>query len=390
MNRLNELYQDVFTGNYVLSRNDRRDNFDNALKNIIPEGEQQISQLKQIMDKVIIDNPDIKEGYTNRMSFSAFLIKNTQLPKEIIEHVIKKHKIKLNSKSGLDKDYFVDYMLGEDTRAVKTKDLPLMAERFMLATELGFKHKVSEKSKGSLYYTLSKRRILSELSLSEIDKYMRCFTENEIYPKDKTGFTYVDSLAKIITDYQKDDKREKMQALLNPFIEAGFIKVPENVKDYSYAGKMLTDMLNVERKSLQDGEYDKLVENILSLNLGEDKRKAFINFVVMHLVETPSFVAISGDEIISKINYYINHNLGKDEQKILKSALEEFRNEKIALIKSIPGFENMTDEEIKNNGSLRILKETMDNAFVLIDKEALLQSIGEFENKTEQSKKNRI
>lgn len=390
MNRLNELYQDVFTDNYVLSHNDKRNNFNDALKNIVPDGEDQIGELKQIMDKVIADNPEIKEGYTNRLSFSAFLIKDTFLPKEIIEYVIKKHKIKLNSKSGLDKDYFVDYMLGEDTRAVKTKDIPLMTERFMLATELGFKHKVSEKSKGNLYYTLSKRRMLSELSLSEIEKYMRCFTENEIYPKDKTGFTYVDSLAKIITDYNRDDKKEKMQALLNPFIEAGFIKVPENIKDYSYAGKMLTDMLNVERKSLEDGEYDKLVENILSLNLADDKRKAFINFVVMHLIETPSFVAISGDEIISKINSYINHNLGKDEQKILKSALEEFRNEKIVLIKSIPGFENMTDEEVKNNGSLRVLKETLDNAFVLIDKEALLQSIGEFENKTEQYKKNRI
>lgn len=390
MNRLNELYEEVFTGNYVLSHNDKRNNFNDALKNIVPDGEGQIGELKQIIDKVIADNPEIKEGYTNRLSFSGFLIKDTLLPKEIIEYVIKKHKIKLNSKSGLDKDYFVDYMLGEDTRAVKTKDIPFMTERFILATELGFKHKVSEKSKGSLYYTLSKRRILSELSLSEIDKYMRCFTENEIYPKDKKGFTYVDSLAKIITDYNRDDKREKMQALLNPFIEAGFIKVPENVKDYSYAGKMLTDMLNVERKSLEDGEYDKLVENILSLNLDEDKRKAFINFVVVHLIETPSFVAISGDEIISKINSYINHNLGKDEQKILKSALEEFRNEKIVLIKSIPGFENMTDEEVKNNGSLRVLKETLDNAFVLIDKESLLQSIGEFENKTEQYKKNRI
>lgn len=390
MNRLNELYEEVFTGNYVLSHNDKRNNFNDELKNIVPDGEGQIGELKQIIDKVIADNPEIKEGYTNRLSFSGFLIKDTLLPKEIIEYVIKKHKIKLNSKSGLDKDYFVDYMLGEDTRAVKTKDIPFMTERFILATELGFKHKVSEKSKGSLYYTLSKRRILSELSLSEIDKYMRCFTENEIYPKDKKGFTYVDSLAKIITDYNRDDKREKMQALLNPFIEAGFIKVPENVKDYSYAGKMLTDMLNVERKSLEDGEYDKLVENILSLNLDEDKRKAFINFVVVHLIETPSFVAISGDEIISKINSYINHNLGKDEQKILKSALEEFRNEKIVLIKSIPGFENMTDEEVKNNGSLRVLKETLDNAFVLIDKESLLQSIGEFENKTEQYKKNRI
>lgn len=390
MNRLNELYQDVFTDNYVLSHNDKRNNFNDALKNIVPDGEDQIGELKQIMDKVIADNPEIKEGYTNRLSFSAFLIKDTFLPKEIIEYVIKKHKIKLNSKSGLDKDYFVDYMLGEDTRAVKTKDIPLMTERFMLATELGFKHKVSEKSKGNLYYTLSKRRILSELSLSEIDKYMRCFTENEIYPKDKKGFTYVDSLAKVITNYNRDDKREKMQALLNPFIEAGFIKLPGHVKDHSYAGKMLTDMLNVERKSLQDGEYDKLVENILSLNVSEDNKKAFIGFVVMHLSETPGFVAITGDEIISKINYYINHNLGKDEQKILKSALEEFRNEKIVLIKSIPGFENMTDEEVKNNGSLRVLKETLDNAFVLIDKEALLKSIGEFENKTEQSKKNRI
>lgn len=390
MNRLNELYQDVFTDNYVLSHNDKRNNFNDALKNIVPDGEKQINELKQIMDKVIADNPEIKEGYTNRLSFSAFLIKDTFLPKEIIEYVIKKHKIKLNSKSGLDKDYFVDYMLGEDTRAVKTKDIPLMTERFMLATELGFKHKVSEKSKGNLYYTLSKRRILSELSLSEIDKYMRCFTENEIYPKDKKGFTYVDSLAKVITDYNRDDKREKMQALLNPFIEAGFIKFPGHVKDHSYAGKMLTDMLNVERKSLQDGEYDKLVENILSLNVSEDNKKAFIGFVVMHLSETPGFVAITGDEIISKINYYINHNLGQDEQKILKSALEEFRNEKIVLIKSIPGFENMTDEEVKNNGSLRVLKETLDNAFVLIDKEALLKSIGEFENKTEQSKKNRI
>lgn len=390
MNRLNELYQDVFTDNYVLSHNDKRNNFNDALKNIVPDGEDQIGELKQIMDKVIADNPEIKEGYTNRLSFSAFLIKDTFLPKEIIEYVIKKHKIKLNSKSGLDKDYFVDYMLGEDTRAVKTKDIPLMTERFMLAKELGFKHKVSEKSKGNLYYTLSKRRILSELSLSEIDKYMRCFTENEIYPKDKKGFTYVDSLAKVITNYNRDDKREKMQALLNPFIKAGFIKLPGHIKDHSYAGKMLTDMLNVERKSLQDGEYDKLVENILSLNVSEDNKKAFIGFVVMHLSETPSFVAITGDEIISKINYYINHNLGKDEQKILKSALEEFRNEKIVLIKSIPGFENMTDEEVKNNGSLRVLKETLDNAFVLIDKEALLKSIGEFENKTEQSKKNRI
>lgn len=389
MNRLNELYQEVFTGKYVLS-NDRRDNFDDALKTIIPEGEQQINQLKQIMDKVIADNPEIKERYTNRMSFSGFLIKDTQLPKEIIEHVIKIHKIKLNSKSGLDKDYFVNYMLGEDTKNVKTKDIPLMTERFMLATELGFKHKVNEKSKGSLYYTFSKRRILHDLSLSEIDKYMRCFTENEIYPKDKTGFTYVDSLAKIITDYKKGDKKEKMQALLNPFIEAGFIKLPEHVKDYSYTGKMLNDLLNVERKSLHDGEYDKLVENLLSLNVSEDNRKAFIVFIVMHLSETPSFVAISGEEIISKINSYINHNLGKAEQESLKSALNVLREEKIALVKSIPGFEKMTDDQIKQNGSVKILNETIENAFVLLDKEALLQSIGDFENKTEPSKKNRI
>lgn len=371
------LYNEVMESPYLFDNIDIMD-FNNKLKSILSLNKEEEDKLKLIIDKVIHDNPDIKEYYFRSLSFSAYLIKDTTLPKSIIEHVVKKHKIKFTASSGLeDKNSFMEYLLGEDIQAVKNEKLPLSLERFKLAKELGFKHKLKNKSIQSLYYTLGKRKILN-FSNEWISEYMTCLVENDVICDS-------DVLSKIITESIEKNDYIKLRCALTPFIKSGELSLPEPGR-FHYKGESIRKVLTEQRKDIGNGNFDTLVNVLHTFDFEEENKKLFNVFIVSSIIETPGFVNISGDELINKTIHYINTHFDTEEQKKLKVEMEGLLNYKIRLIReNVENYAGLSDEEIRKNGSFRVINEVLANGFISIEREMLSNSISDFEKEKPRS-----
>lgn len=306
----------------------------------------------KLIDLLMVNNQNsVKEiHFKYDTNFLVYLLENTIVDKNVIDHVFKNLEINFKDKN-LDKKQIVIYMLGGQVpqtlsnssyiqKRVSTDRLADNIERFNWAVELGFKKKIQDSMRADILRNIADRKDYNRMSKNDIDFVVKNLVKFEVTPSKGRYNNYFtqEQFFKLLTEnfnehksqvlfsfIEKDDTLlEKNIHYITDVIIPFLVKEDENINLKINTLKDIITLKN-SKKEFNEKNHFLIINSLINSIYNENK------FLTTGSRSTESFIYMFNNIIFDKLE------LSLDDMSSSKSIIENSITKIKNIVQTMPG-----------------------------------------------------
>lgn len=322
----------------------------------------------KLIDLLMVNNQDSvkKMHFRHDINFLVYLLENTIVDKNVINHVFKNLEINFKDKD-LDKKQIVIHMLGGQVpqtlsnssyiqKRVSTHRLAENIDRFNWAVELGFKKKIQDSMRIDILRNIADRKDYHLISKNDIDFVVDNLVKFEVTPSKGRYNNYFtqEQFFKLLTENFNEHKSqvllsfiEKDETLLDqnihyitdviiPFL----VKEDENINLKINTLKDIITLKN-SKEELNEKNHFLIINSLINSIYNENK------FLASGPRSTESFIHMFNNIIFDKLE------LSLDDMSSSKSIIENSITKIQNIVQNMPG---SSEYDINKHPEVIVLK----------------------------------
>lgn len=306
----------------------------------------------KLIDLLMVNNQDSVKNmhFRHDINFLFYLLENTIVDKNVINHVFKNLEINFKDKD-LDKKQIVIHMLGGQVpqtlsnsnyiqKRVSTNRLAENIKRFNWAVELGFKKKIQDSMRIDILRNIADRKDYNVMSKNDIDFVVENLVKFEVTPSKGRYNNYFtqEQFFKLLTENFNEHKSqvlfsfiEKDETLLDknihyitdviiPFL----VKEDENINLKINTLKDIITLKN-SKEELHEKNHFLIINSLINSIYNENK------FLTTGSRSTENFIHMFNNIIFDKLE------LSLDDMSSSKSIIENSITKIKNIVQNMPG-----------------------------------------------------